>query len=424
MSVHQLREIFKHAGLEFSLDSQHLLELKKIILLHLKASPTGTLEISGETYTKNEILKIFLDEYTEDSFDIKDFLVKHVDVQPLTHPESINRSFPDKTHGLTSKKSWFEVQAYFTEHHYLAYFRTVRDDIKIKQLLLATQKASYLFLFDDEIQLKFKKSIKTEILSLIKSQVDSRKGLEFTLWDAYYQLLKIIGDDDIDFLLEQHNLIITQLNGFTPLQIDRFFVAQLGLNFDEYVKEQIRREHERFSAANAQRSTYYHAREDQKISLPKQDSEAGQFLVYIILAFAALIFFLTQCDDDTEKVDPLIHQYQNLRNLDYEEFDYDPNVMTLDSLKKMMDKTQDYSEFDNKTMVVEYDEEAVTRQIDSLMKIFNDDMKNAGSDSDKAYEALQAGDYDYLDSVYSTGFNDSVNIESINNYEEDIDTLH
>jgi len=385
MSLHQLKILYNFVDLEFSLDSGKLLELKKILLLYLRSSPDGKLEIQGKSYTKNDFLQILAKEYpSTDQFDIYAVLKEHPSIAPLMNPKNIDVAFVLLHPELEIKieiekhKQWKEIRAFFSEFYFMDFYASILKDLRELNFSKVNHKLSYLIFFKSPLQVKCKKALKDALIALIKKYQNSLAEIKFINFKSYYQVIIIIGNDDPTFLAIQYSLLRTITLKFSRKQQEVFYKNQLKLRLTREMKNQIKL-HQADINVRPPKSNYV------RPSSPPQEEKASkdniEITILLFLLVLGLVIFGIMMSSGSSSTDD--NEYQipdSIKNIpleyriptklpDLKDFEYiPPSIMeSIDPITPL---------------------DPLTTNLDSIIEEFHTDMNAIKIDSNKRMDSL------------------------------------
>jgi hypothetical protein len=209
MTKRQLRAFFEKFNLPEDYSEQSLSELKKIILLELKSSADDLLVVDSRNWTRNDVLEFF-DGKLEDGFDEVSFYETFPWAKAIIDPKRINYS-PALERMRFDHEEFIAFRNQEAIHYEKAYLDELRSDMRERRDLPVAGMLCYLGCFRTEFQFTVLNTMRSmmnsrlnDAMAAIESSSSKNKiaNISFMQSPGYYVVLKKIGDDDGDLLID------------------------------------------------------------------------------------------------------------------------------------------------------------------------------------------------------------------------------
>ncbi len=227
MTRTQLTYLYSFANLPYSEDAENLAELKKILLLELKASNNTFINVSGKKWTKNEVLSFF-DVDIDQSFDYEQFVQDYPWIKDLEAVSNIQYNSDLLRVDFSDKRfsQFAQTEGIAIENNFLTVLkrrlRNQEDHLVVAMLLY---KKCFLAVFQHRMEQE-SRSILTyrfnEIIALgeAKKKRELRKKAIFFKSQGFFSLMKEVANEDtklldlsleaMDFILEEYEVMAVE----------------------------------------------------------------------------------------------------------------------------------------------------------------------------------------------------------------------
>lgn len=238
MTRSQLTYLYAFANLQYSEEPEVLAELKKIVLLELKAKPS--IIIGGKEWNKNDILSFF-DTPIDQSFDYKTFISDYPWVEKLNNPSEILYDKSIITIDFTDKR-FKQFAKSESEQYENEFLRTLKQYLREKQDYYAVALLLYKHCFTRIFQLRLETEIKAmlthrfnQIIELSKTSSQKQlinKQAIFFRRSGFYKLMKEVESDSELLKLNLYALSATINHSREWRQIKEIIENQMALPHD------------------------------------------------------------------------------------------------------------------------------------------------------------------------------------------------
>lgn len=252
-----------------------MVELKKILLLELKHSTSGRLEIFGKSWTKNEILAIFETDFQQDTFDVDAFELKYPFLKLLANPAKIQYELDEKEKNIFYDPGLKDYQIHSSNLYLQSFSLELKKVLRNEKLKQSEAIISYTDFFLEEELYDLKHQCQSIILQLLTEDLQSKNSRLLFIWDGYRNIVNFAANDDHDFLFKQLQLIEKFYSKLTLDEAIKALRIQLQLEHPIEIKLQLQEFIKNF--------------QNKKSSSLGEDKKSSPWTTYIIIAVVIFI---------------------------------------------------------------------------------------------------------------------------------------
>lgn len=268
MTRSQLNNLYNYTGLPYSEELEALAEVRKVLLLELKSSDGGVLEINGKLWSKNDLLDFF-DSGIVNAFDYEGFVrdypwVRNLeDFEKITYdPKILHVDFSDPRFAEFAKHEGKNLE----ESFFLLFKRYIREQDDYYAAALLLYKSCFSTVFQMRLYREGRSMMTlrfNEILAISEGGWSNQQALDKTRFlklPGYYVLMKELGAEDPDLLLLNLQVFSTVIKQYALRSIESIVRDQLKLDHSIEGREYLKRVSSRVTEVRQTRDSHSSSR--------------------------------------------------------------------------------------------------------------------------------------------------------------------
>lgn len=292
MSEDKLKLLFEFANVDYSLSIGPLQTLRHVLLLKIKSSPEGIIQINGVDYIEQDIIQILDGNHAQkpQTFNDEEFWETFPELKVVSIPDGANTYFKGDKEAFLEYEYLFEAQEFLTKEYVAGLEEEIYSRIQLREFFPAAQRVTHLFAFNQETQSRISTNIKSKIHEVLTSTSES---FQFLTWEPYYKMLQIVAIDDHDYLIEQYKIGQKHLGSFSYDQWSTFFKRQLTLPFDDSFKAKIDEDETNYFNENQAKIP---ARTYRGYSPERNDTISWRLIYFPFILPIKILFIVVTCN--------------------------------------------------------------------------------------------------------------------------------